>query len=377
MKIINLIFILVVVSFAFHLSYANNIDINKYFNELQGQIGYEGTDDVVGQSNSIEDLESKGNAHKEDSEEENKCTKKSCNVKNIFGNKASQERQQKAEETGINRNKSGFLDKAINLVKNAKNNNEFGYLNGEQESCEDKEETIESSKTEKCDEYYTQEQSSCFPKQVVEIDPKYHYGCHKKRDVKEKICEDRITNIKCKQSKECDLGGIEPDSIASDMMIHSDKGVLTIGTIALNYWSGNCNLYDKNTTFKIKNLRAIKDFTIFNVGFDDYMEIFVNGVSVYAGPDGGKDLKVVWKKIGFRGNTPYINNGHHDKHCERNTDRNFTVNIDLKPYLREGENSIRIKVFVTGYGEGWLKIRAKQNCCSNWDITREEKCRLE
>ncbi len=373
MKIINLIFILVFVSLT---SYANNIDINKFFNELRDQIGYEGTD-VAGQSNAVDEIESKGNAQKEDIEED-KCTKKSCNVKNTFGSKATLERQQKQEETGINRNKNGFLDKAINLVKNAKNNDKvFNYLNGKQESCEDKEEIIESTKTEKCDEYYTLEQSSCFPKQVVEIDPKYHYECHKKRDVKEKICEDQITSIKCKASKECDLGGIVLNSVASDMMFHNDRGILTIGTISDNYWRGHCNLYDKTTTFKIKNLKAIKDFTIFNVGFDDYMEIFVNGVSVYAGPDGGKDLKVVWKKQKFWGQVPFVNNGHIDKQCERGKNWNFNVNINLISYLKEGENSIGIKVFVSGYGEGWLKIRAKQNCCSQWDITREEKCHFD
>lgn len=372
MKIINLIFILVFISLT---SYANNIDINKYFNELQGQIGYEGTN-IDGQSNSVEELESKGNAQKEDTENDNKCTKKNCNVRSTFGSKASQERQQKAEETGINRNKSGFLDKAINIVKNAKNNKEFDYLNGKQEPCEDKEEIIESTKTEKCDEYYDLKQSSCFPKQIVEIDPKYHYECYKKRDVKEKICEDKITSIKCTASKECDLGGIVPDSIDSDMILSNDLGIITLGTISDNYWTGNCSLYDKTTSFKIKNLKAIKDFTIFNVGFDDYMEIVVNGVSVYAGPDGGKDLHVVWKKQSFW-NLPYINNGHSENICERNRNWSFNVDINILPYLVEGDNRIRIKVFVSGAGEGWLKIRAKQNCCSNWDITREEKCRFE
>jgi hypothetical protein len=50
-------------------------------------------------------------------------------------------------------------------------------------------------------------------------------------------------------------------------------------------------------------------------------------------------------------------------------------NIDLKPYLKEGENILKTRVIVGGVGEGWLQIRAKQNCCSKWDIKREDKMR--
>ena len=166
------------------------------------------------------------------------------------------------------------------------------------------------------------------------------------------------------------------------MMFDQRNGVLTIGTIADNYWGGNCQLYDKNTTFKLKNINLIKDFTIFNVGFDDYMEIIVNGHSVYAGPDGGSNLQVVKraKKHEFFGQVFFgkeslvVSNGHSDHSCERDTNWNLPANLNLIPYLKEGENSIRIKVIVSGHGEGWLKIRAKQNCCSKWDIQREVVC---
>lgn len=357
--------LLVVLIFHYCTVSAHEIDISKFFNELQGQIGYGGTDIHI-QGESIEALESKGINKQND--KQNTCNKDSCNVGEIFSTEQLRKRQQKTEETGFNRNNKGFLDKALYAIKHA--GKEFDVIKSNSDlQCKSEDEAITDITTESCDQYYMIAEESCFPKQVVEIDPKYHYQCSKKREVKEKTCSDIITSIKCQNNKECDIGGIEPGSVASDMRFHLDKGVLTIGTISDNYWGGNCDLYDKTTSFKLKNIHLIKEFNIFNVGFDDYMEIVVNGASVYAGPDGGSNLKRELKGGGY-----VINNGHSKKWCERSTNWNFGVNINLIPYLKEGENNIRIRVFVSGNGEGWLKIRAKQNCCSKWNIERGTIC---
>lgn len=373
MKTLNRIFLFIFISFTNLVKAQELPDLNQFFkdmenHELKGHVGYEGTD-IRGANKSLDEQESLGVHDRETSGE---CNKGNCKVSDVFSNKAAIERNIKSEAFGMNRNNKGFLDKALKKVKNA--DGEFDYFTGSYASCPQTEEVVTEKNIEYCDQYYQMEQNSCFPKQIVEIDPKYNYICNKKREVKEKVCSDVIKSIKCQNSAECDLGGIEPGSVASDMIFHNENGILTIGTISDNYWGGNCQLYDKTTTFKLKNIHLIKDFTIINVGFDDYMEILVNGTSVYAGPDGGSNLQIVYKKAFFGFQTPFINNGHSDHHCERSTNWNFPANIDLKPYLKEGENNIRIRVFVSGAGEGWLKIRAKQNCCSNWQIEREEKC---
>jgi hypothetical protein len=195
--------------------------------------------------------------------------------------------------------------------------------------------------------------------------------------VKEKVCIDVIKTIKCKDSKECDMGGIEPGSVDSDMKFVYENGQLTIGTISDNYWGGHCAIYDRTTSFKIKNLTQIKEFTLFEVGFDDYLLIKVNGHVVYVGPDGGNKLEVVTIKHKIFSHifeTQEVNYGTGQAECERSTNWIKQVGIDLKPYLKEGKNEIFTRTIVTGGGEGWLKIRAKQNCCTSWDITREEKC---
>ena len=198
--------------------------------------------------------------------------------------------------------------------------------------------------------------------------------------------------VSCSRTSDCDYGGIEKGTVASDMSLQLNPRSLTIGTISDNYWNGYCQIYDRSTTFKATNIKQIEEFRITQVGFDDYLLIKVNGHVVYVGPDGGSSLEVVirdviieprcYSKYGCPPTPPQtvkankVYNGVNDNICERNTNWVRDVNIDIKPYLQEGHNVIDIRVIVTGAGEGWLKIRAKARCCApeHWQETWEEHC---
>jgi hypothetical protein len=298
------------------------------------------------------------------------CNKNDCNVGHTFSSLSTVERQEEIETLGFTEDQS-FLDKAIAQTKN----NEFDFLNGKDIQCPSRTEDLVSKTIETCDQYYDLKTSNCFPKQVVEIDPEYKYSCIKTRDEKIKTCHGEITSIKCKESQECDMGGIEKGTLASDMKFEFNNGVLTIGTIADNYWPGNCGVYDRVTTFIIKNKDKIKEFALQRVGFDDYMSIYLNDHLIFVGPDGGNKLEV--KTINHRfWSYQAVDNGFGHRACERGISWDQWPNIDLKPYLKEGENVIKTRVIVGGVGEGWMQIRAKQNCCVNWDIKRETKCNL-
>lgn len=187
-------------------------------------------------------------------------------------------------------------------------------------------------------------------------------------------CQRRLTPT-CKRIKECDDGGIVVGSIKqNDMTFRYTYPELTIGTIADNYWGGYCQVYDRTTTFKIRNLAKIKEFRISQVGFDDYLWIKVNGKTVYVGPYGGDRVEL--KGDGYlRGVTT---NGHDHHSCELKTDWNVVVNIDLRPYLRDdAENEIWTRVVVAGRGEGWMKIIARQDCCDQWEDVWDGTCENE
>jgi hypothetical protein len=186
------------------------------------------------------------------------------------------------------------------------------------------------------------------------------------------VCEKNLS-VSCKQAGDCDSGGIVKASVSSDMKFEYSYPYLTIGTIADNYWGGRCDAYDRVTKFQVRNKEEIREFKIVQVGFDDYLWIKVNGHNVYVGPDGGDRLEIVEQKSGwFRHKVVETGNGR--RSCERETNWNFNVDINLLPYLKEGENEIWMRVIVAGAGEGWMRIIAKQHCCMSWQEQWEKRC---
>lgn len=181
-------------------------------------------------------------------------------------------------------------------------------------------------------------------------------------------CRQVIKTEKCKTIEESDLTGLEPTNVASDMRFEHRDGILTVGTIADNYWGGSCAIYDRITKFNLKNVEEITEFTLFKVGFDDYMQISLNDHMVYVGPDGGSNLTLVSRSTGRGGQHKLVNNGVSYSNCERGTNWNKELNIDLKPFLKIGENSINTRVIVSGVGEGWLQISVKQEHCIEVEI---------
>jgi len=185
------------------------------------------------------------------------------------------------------------------------------------------------------------------------------------------VCE-KVLNVSCDISEECgfDAGGIEKANIASDMKFVYRYPYLTIGTIADNYWRSDCGLYERKTEFKIHDVKNVKEFRIIRVGYDDYMQIKINGVQVYNGPRGGDRLEVGWYSV-------IIDETNRKHGCELNTNWDFNVDIDLTPYLKEGMNTIDTNVVVAGKGEGWMIIKASQACCTKFKDQWSKRCWLE
>jgi len=136
------------------------------------------------------------------------------------------------------------------------------------------------------------------------------------------------------------------------------KFVLALGKIGDNYWCGTCKIYKLQSTFEIKNLSAIQHFYLTDLYFDDWIEIKINGYTVYVGPYGGEYIKLTqnclyswcWTVVEYApGKTGP---------CELSTSWHTTPNIDVRPYLKEGLNYVDITVVVSGCGEGYAKFEA-------------------
>jgi len=65
-----------------------------------------------------------------------------------------------------------------------------------------------------------------------------------------------------------------------------------IGTVGDNYWGGSYTPYDRSVTFNLPDPEAVREFTLSEIGYDDYIMVSLNGTVVYAGPYGGNTLQV-------------------------------------------------------------------------------------
>ena len=182
-------------------------------------------------------------------------------------------------------------------------------------------------------------------------------------------CEETL-QLSCNRPIECDAGGILMGSIDTDMQWDYTYPTLTLGANADNIWSGNCTVIDRRTTFTIENIDKVQEFTLIRAGFDDWIKIEVNGNRVYVGPYGGDRLEV---NTSGRFNTVQYGPSSYGA-CELGTSWNQALDIDIKPYLQTGINTIDMRVIVAGGGEGRMQFRATQYCDCDWSESWSNDC---
>ena len=198
--------------------------------------------------------------------------------------------------------------------------------------------------------------------------------------------------VTCKQEGDCNGSGIVKTSASADMRFEYLHPYLTIGTIPTRYAPKICGTYDRVTNFQIQSKEKITEFKLVQVNYADYLWIKINGHTVYVGPKGGSYIEGF-----FNNNMPIVRNGqgqyaceltkkctrlgkHGGEYCESLPNFNFNLDIDLKPYLKEGGNDIWMRVIVGHPGaavNASMKIIAKQNCCINWQEQWSEQCQIQ
>ena len=114
---------------------------------------------------------------------------------------------------------------------------------------------------------------------------------------------------------------------------------LWVGQIGDNYWSGNCSIYEQDALINVSSPTAIKSAILERAKWDDYMQIYLNGAMAWTGPNG---------------NFPPETGGD----CELSTSWDTAPGTDLTSYFAiAGQIQFRIRVSVTGGGEGYARIR--------------------
>jgi hypothetical protein len=275
--------------------------------------------------------------------------------------------------------------------------------------------------------------SSCVYGRQVDIDADSRFQCDQTVNAYETVKCRRSSSITCTGGGDgCDQGGIVPGSWQGDMAVNwgpsgSGDYNLTFGTIADNYWQGWGATFDRTLTFEIKDKSLLTKFMLTRAAFDDWLWVKVNGNTVYLGPYGGDRLYVIgegsplggnafcyqnewsgqwdcsqyigWSEtptpvgtfaycscVGWDGCTWYCNNdgqpgmvkygpGSGDiRWPELSTSWNIALNIDVRPYLTDGSNTVWMRTIVAGGGEGAVVFTARQRCPVTCSVSADNQC---
>ncbi|MDX1923624.1 MAG: hypothetical protein SFT91_00040, partial [Rickettsiaceae bacterium] len=153
------------------------------------------------------------------------------------------------------------------------------------------------------------------------------------------------------------------------------KGEITFGWPYNHSLSGGPGtLFDYNINFNIEELAEFAEFSLAEIGYDDFIRISINDHQIFNGPFGGDRLILHHHRIDFFSWFYRVQTSASDFHSSEQNTWFTSGSINLKSYLKQGPNKIDIRVIVGNKGGIWLKFIAKTNSCSKWEESWEEQC---
>ena len=195
-------------------------------------------------------------------------------------------------------------------------------------------------------------------------------------------CE-KTLNVSCEKTEECQAGGIVLGSVESGVVWEYNYPNIRFGTKE-GAWKFFCNdacgheycckKVVMPVKFKLRDVAEIRTFRLNKVAFDDHAMVKVNGTMVY-NSWGGYKLDIS-RECGamhdVRVDAGYGKGGGCCQFYGANHYRN--VDVDLKPYLREGMNEIEMTLVYAQLGQFNIEIEARQQCCTKLTDKWEKRC---
>lgn len=277
-----------------------------------------------------------------------------------------------------------MFTKAKNIGNNAESIFQSLGMNGgtgTSTQCTTKTETTPAQyTTETCSSLKEVGQQQCTMGRVINIDADANFQCEQTVNAYETLKCRRSSSVTCTGGGDgCDQGGIVPNSWAGDMATSwfpdgAGNYILQFGTIADNYWCGWAITQDRTLTFTIRDVGLITRFALTRAAFDDWILVQVNGTTVYVGPYGGDRLQAQCTQFSWlrRCTVQYGEDSFGSP--ELATSWNFGLNIDLRPYLRNGQNTVFMRVIVAGCGEGAIQMTTRQMCPLQCSVSTRNDC---
>jgi hypothetical protein len=234
-----------------------------------------------------------------------------------------------------------FLQYAREIETNPEAANEvIEMFDGNYEQCTPIIGTVTDVETRTCDFYEERDGGSCLVNQIVEVDAIHNYGCNKTRNVRDKTCN-KTLDVTCEEYS-YDFPHTTYNSIPG----------FSYSNFSLKYRTPNrlgqsCGGYNYYWRFDLYSADQVEEFKFLWGQADDRTLIYINGNLVHNYPSHG---------------------------CEWSRTYHSAPNIDLKPYLKVGNNELRIRIIVGGRGEGRGEFRLKYKECSKLVEDWQEVC---
>ena len=216
-----------------------------------------------------------------------------------------------------------------------------------------------------CSEYYGAELFLCEAALKVTVDPNWNYSCLETKYQHERHSCSKKLKVTCEQAPDCTTAGVEAGTMQGDMQLSFVKNggdaahTLTFGSIGDDYFRNN--QYDREMMVKIRNLKQLSVFTLQKVEYDDWLVVKVNGTIVYS----SHNNRMIYGQYlsGWGGHSVHDEEtGKRIGNTERKTSWKKELNIDIRPYLKEGDNVIWTRTIVGGGGESAAIFKVHQYC---------------
>ena len=261
-----------------------------------------------------------------------------------------------------------FLDKARHAQKNPEKY--IDWLDGGYSGCEEKEgENILAKETKVCDEYHQISENQWSIGRKIEVDANHKYECSLKRLLSNRTCKSKL-QVSIEKKLGCEVDdeirkSIKYGTYNSSIIIISDPG---------SQYTPPLNRFE--ASFKIKDKNQIKRLTLARAHFNCVVRVLVNNQQVYLGPDGGDQLS--FRHVEYGGDRTYyrweVYTGIrtytlHTSYCNE-YDKNH-LNIDLIPYLINGENTVTIETGGRESFNTFIEISAVNNCVTEKEVWEE------
>jgi len=118
------------------------------------------------------------------------------------------------------------------------------------------------------------------------------------------------------------------------------------------------NYYTAELTFKADR-DDVHRFMLERLDYEDFVEVTFNDIPVFTDLD-----RAQYTNVATCGGCHVIN---------RPVSRN--LNFDLRPYLKTGLNTFRVRLTAVAHGQLWLKLDTDSRCCKSWSDIWQESCK--